>query len=64
MVSFQEYQKGWKWSTLRSEKDRKQWLTPSLETYSFLYRWKELGKKDYLDLGCGIGRYALMFWAV
>jgi len=57
----QEYQKGWKWSTLQSKEDRKPWLTPSLETYSYLYRWKEQGKKDFLDLGCGIGRHSLLF---
>ena len=57
----QKYQKGWKWNTLQSEEDRKQWLTPALEAYSFLYRWKEQDKKDFLDLGCGIGRHALLF---
>ena len=57
----QKYQKGWKWNTLQSEEDRQQWLTPALETYSFLYRWKEQDKKDFLDLGCGIGRHALLF---
>jgi len=61
MSNSQEYQKGWKWNTLQSKEDRKQWLTPSLETYSFLYRWKEQGKKDFLDLGCGIGRHSLLF---
>ena len=61
MGNFQDYQKGWNWDTLRSGKERKQWLMPSLETYSFLYRWKEQGKKDFLDLGCGIGRHALIF---
>ena len=61
MSNSQEYQKGWKWNTLQSEKDRKQWLTPSLEVYSFLYRWKEQNRKDFLDLGCGIGRHALIF---
>lgn len=61
MSNPQKYQKGWKWNTLRFKEDRKQWLTPSLEAYSFLYRWKEQGKKDFLDLGCGIGRHALLF---
>lgn len=61
MSNSQEYQKGWNWNTLRSVEDKKQWLTPSLEAYSFLYRWKEQGKDDFLDLGCGIGRHALIF---
>lgn len=54
-------QKGWKWNRIKTDEDKKQWLTPAIEVYSYLYRWKEQGKKSFLDLGCGIGRHALVF---
>lgn len=56
-----QYQKGWKWNVIKTNSDKKNWVTPSLESYAYLARWKEQGKKDFLDLGCGIGRHAILF---
>ena len=32
----------------------KSYKTPAIEAYYLLERWKNQGKKDFLDLGCGI----------
>ncbi|MCX7845173.1 MAG: class I SAM-dependent methyltransferase [Dictyoglomaceae bacterium] len=49
--------KGWDWYQIKEEK----WDIPSEDIYYLLYRWKNLGKRKFLDLGCGKGRHALFF---
>lgn len=39
----------------------KSYKTPAIEAYYLLERWKNQGKKDFLDLGCGLGRHAILF---
>ncbi|MBN1649070.1 MAG: class I SAM-dependent methyltransferase [Spirochaetales bacterium] len=47
----------WNWDKVESDF----WSTPSEDVYYFLHRWKGLGLTRLLDLGCGIGRHALLF---
>ncbi len=47
--------KGWDWSKVKED----YWTKPSDEFLPVALRWKEMGKKTVLDLGCGIGRHAL-----
>ena len=51
---------GWKWETVNDEWSNI-WKTPSVESYYLLHRWKEQNKKEFLDLGCGIGRHSILF---
>lgn len=51
---------GWDWAIV-DKKAAEPWLVPSKESYYFLHRWAEQGKKDMLDLGCGLGRHSLQF---
>ena len=39
------------------------WHEPSEDVYYLVNRWKEAGRKIVLDLGCGMGRHALLFAA-
>lgn len=39
----------------------KSYQDPAIEAYYLLERWKKQGKKDFLDLGCGLGRHAILF---
>ncbi len=52
--------KEWNWKIVRG-KEKKKWLSPSVESYYLIDRWKSQGKKIYLDLGCGLGRHTIMF---
>lgn len=52
--------KAWDWKAVKGDKERK-WLEPSEESYYILHRWQEQGKKDFLDLGCGLGRHTIQF---
>lgn len=52
--------KSWNWKIVNANKER-EWLLPSQEVYYLIDRWKTLNKKSVLDLGCGIGRHALLF---
>ena len=47
----------WNWNEVNS----KFWDVPSEEVYYYLTRWKGLGYKSFLDIGCGIGRHSLFF---
>lgn len=49
--------KGWNWDLLKNKKTI--WNEPSIESYYLLNRWEN--KKDFLDLGCGLGRHSLLF---
>lgn len=49
--------KAWKWEKETSGI----WLKPSEESYYIAQRWKEAGRKDILDFGCGLGRHSIYF---
>lgn len=49
--------KAWAWSAPTSEI----WLEASVESYHLAERWKSLGYKSILDLGCGLGRHSILF---
>lgn len=52
--------KGWNWSIVKgSHADF--WKTPSIESFYLVNRWQGLGFRDFLDLGCGLGRHAILF---
>lgn len=36
-------------------------MEPSIESYYLLSKWKSENKKDFLDLGCGLGRHSILF---
>ena len=52
--------KGWNWEIVK-ESAEEVWKNPSIESYYLVNRWKSQGKKDFFDLGCGIGRHAILF---
>lgn len=52
--------KGWNWNIVK-EKHADTWKSPSIESYYLLNRWKEQNKKEFLDLGCGLGRHSILF---
>lgn len=52
--------KGWQWEIVKN-KVEDYWKEPSLESYYLLNRWHNQNKKDFLDLGCGIGRHSVLF---
>ncbi len=47
--------KGWDWSQVKDG----YWSEVSDEFLPVALRWKEMGKKTALDIGCGIGRHSL-----
>jgi len=49
--------KAWDWKNEHNPR----WLIPSEDSYYFLHRWKDLGFKNIIDLGCGRGRHSLLF---
>ena len=52
--------KAWDWKVLK-ESEEEVWKNPSIESYYLLHRWKGQGKKEFLDLGCGLGRHTVLF---
>lgn len=52
--------KGWDWKSLENNKVHI-WKEPSIEAYYLLSKWKAESKKDFLDLGCGLGRHSILF---
>ena len=46
------------WSVVEN-KDH--WLEPCEESYYYAQKWKREGRKSVLDLGCGLGRHAVLF---
>lgn len=50
--------KPWDWAVVE---DGASWETPASDVYYLVDRWKRIGYKKFLDLGCGIGRHALLF---
>lgn len=52
--------KGWNWNLVKEDKEYI-WKNPSKESYYLLNRWKTQEKKEFLDLGCGMGRHSILF---
>lgn len=52
--------KGWNWKIVKDDQEEI-WKNPSIESYYLLNRWKSQGKKEFLDLGCGLGRHSILF---
>ena len=52
--------KGWNWNAVDGD-FQNYWLTPSMESFYLLHRWKDVGFTRFLDLGCGLGRHAILF---
>ena len=52
--------KGWNWNVVKDD-DNCIWKNPSIESYYLVNRWKSQDKKDFLDLGCGLGRHSILF---
>ena len=53
--------KGWNWEIVKDDR-AEIWKKPSMESYYLLNRWKEQGKKYFLDLGCGTGLELDKIW--
>lgn len=49
--------KEWDWK----EADKTIWTDPCEESYYYSNKWRFEGKKSILDLGCGLGRHAILF---
>lgn len=52
--------KGWNWKVVKDSYEEV-WKNPSIESYYLLNRWTSQGKKEFLDLGCGLGRHSILF---
>lgn len=52
--------KAWNWNIVEGDHGR-HWLEPAIESYYLINRWLNQGKKDFLDLGCGLGRHTIQF---
>ena len=52
--------KGWNWKIVKDD-EKSVWKNPSIESYYLLNRWTSLNMKDFLDLGCGLGRHSVLF---
>ena len=52
--------KAWNWDIVKGDHER-YWQEPAIESYYLLSRWHSQGKKDFLDLGCGLGRHTIQF---
>ncbi len=52
--------KGWNWEIVSGEY-AEVWKNPAIESFWLLNRWRVQNKKDFLDLGCGLGRHSILF---
>ena len=52
--------KAWDWTVVEGD-HKAHWLEPAEESYYLISRWRKQGKKDFLDLGCGLGRHTIQF---
>lgn len=52
--------KGWDWKIVK-EDFAQVWKNPTIESFYLLNRWSSLKGKDFLDLGCGLGRHSVLF---
>ncbi len=51
---------GWNWEIVSGEKEN-HWKNPAAESFYLLNRWRGQNKKNFLDLGCGLGRHTILF---
>lgn len=49
--------KGWDWENAYQSP----WLVPSEDSYYLANKWSDLGFKNILDLGAGLGRHSILF---
>lgn len=49
--------KGWEWE----KANQSPWLKPTEDVYYLASKWLELGFKNVLDLGSGLGRHSIFF---
>ncbi len=52
--------KAWDWDKVKGDHER-HWQEPAIESYYLINRWLGQNKKDFLDLGCGLGRHTIQF---
>ena len=52
--------KAWNWDIVKGNHKR-YWQEPAMESYYLINRWQAQNKKDFLDLGCGLGRHTIQF---
>ena len=52
--------KAWNWDIVKGGHEQ-YWLEPAMESYYLINRWQAQEKKDFLDLGCGLGRHTIQF---
>lgn len=52
--------KAWQWEMVSADAAA-YWKEPAAESYYLMDRWKRQGKKEFLDLGCGLGRHTILF---
>lgn len=52
--------KAWDWDKVKGDHER-HWQEPAIESYYLINRWLNQNKKDFLDLGCGLGRHTIQF---
>lgn len=52
--------KGWNWKIVDNDENNI-WKIPSIESYYLVNRWLNKGFKNFLDLGCGLGRHTVLF---
>ena len=52
--------KAWNWNIVKGDHE-KYWQEPAMESYYLINRWLSQDKRDYLDLGCGLGRHTIQF---
>ena len=48
----------WNWATVN---DKSTWLDPCEESYYYAEKWRRENRRSVLDLGCGLGRHAVLF---
>lgn len=51
----------WDWNMVLEGKAEGIWLDPCEESYYYANKWRREGRRSVLDLGCGLGRHALLF---
>lgn len=52
--------KAWNWDIVEGT-HKQYWQEPATESYYLINRWLSQNKKDFLDLGCGLGRHTIQF---
>lgn len=53
--------KAWNWDMVIKDSHEEYWQEPATESYYLINRWLSQGKRDFLDLGCGLGRHTIQF---